>query len=659
MRILYLTRESPIFPSGGIGTYLGYMVEAMERAGHEVFLFTWADRKTFTPPADVAPFRRDRVHIELIDEHEVWREVPIGSKNLSLATYLAPRIEPVLRDWGIEVIEATDFLSPALALFQALQTRAGNENLLCVTYNHGFIEDFYEADQIRVPEAVRTDLVCERQQCRASDLVIAPSRCTEARLASYAIRKNVAVVREPYRFERSAPLVEVRHDLTYIGRISISKGIDKLVYFANVIHPVFPFEQVKLVGRIVPTPFRTHEMRDYVLRRLSPELRDAVLFTGFLPRRTALAMLEPGAVCPSLGSAETFSYACVESVDRGLLPVVRAGTPMAEFFPPELAHHVFDETMAHVPDLQARFERLRAEAPAVLDGVRAHCRETLDPDRIAGEMGALYAERLARKKGWRASVVREPARAGDVTILMPIRGPDAEFAETVDSLVMQSDGPPKVLICNDGTPEGRDEWFDYARARLPDVRVVDQPNTGLLGARNTLIGACETRFAVFLDADDILASRCIARMLEAWNSSPRAPQAVIPQRVNFGESGELVLRNLLEDHVHLTENDFRMTALIETAVLREIGFDATRRNGEADDWAFWLRFTGRGHVGVMVPEPMFRYRFRYGSMSWPWSEGQHVGSHTLVREAILDMCAHDPDMAARLARALYAQAVRA
>ena len=100
-----------------------------------------------------------------------------------------------------------------------------------------------------------------------------------------------------------------------------------------------------------------------------------------------------------------------------------------------------------------------------------------------------------------------------------------------------------------------------------------------------------------------------------------------------------------------------MTALIRTKILRDIGFDATRRNGEGDDWSFWLEFTGRGHTGVLLPEQGFLYRFRKGSMSWPWSEGQNVGSQVMVREAVRNMCAHDPAQVTALARALYSRNV--
>ena len=660
MRILYVSRETPLAPAGGIATYLEYMVPAMEAAGHEVFLFSWTEAERPARPLRHAPFRADRVHIEAVDPREVWRICPVPAHNLFLSTWLSDRIAEKVRDWDIDVVEATDFLAPCLTAFQAMQARRGAADRLFVTYNHGLIEDFYEADQLSLTAAARLNNLCERQQLRGSDLVVAPSHAAAARLASYGISDRVEVIREPYIFrsDAAAPWPGLRDEIQYMGRLALSKGIDKLIYLANLLQDVHPLRQIRLVGRVIDTPFRQSDMRAYVRARLRPELRDAVFFSDYLPREKALDLLEPGAICPQLGSAETFSYACVESIDAGLLPVVRDGTPMAEFFPEDMLHHLLDPRMRSVRGMQQQMERMLAEAGEISGRVRAHCRETLDPVRIAEEMGRCYDRTLGEKRGRRLyGAPRRPAARGDVTVLIPAYRPDAEFMETVDSLTWQRGGPPRVLICDDGSPEVSRPWFDYARALLPECRVIEQPNGGLLAARNTLAEACETELALFLDTDDVLAPDLLEHLLEAWNSHPARPDAILPQRRNFGESAELVLNHLLGDHLHLLENDYRMTALIPTRLLREIGFDATRRNGEGDDWAFWLEFTARGLTGALLPEQGFFYRFRKGSMSWPWSQGQNAGSRQMVRDAALEMCRNDPQQAMKLARALYVAGV--
>jgi glycosyltransferase involved in cell wall biosynthesis len=648
MRILYVSRETPLQPAGGIATYLDYMARAMRAAGHEVFLFSWTETPGLHAVDRANPFKAENTHVEVINAQEVYRTLSVVGENLYLGTYLSERIAQKMREWDIDVVEATDFLAPCLHLFQAMQTDAGADRRLCVTYNHGFIDDFFEADQMQSSHLNRIDNLCERQQCRISDLVVAPSQAARGRLAGYGMTERVEVIREPFRFTNTAAFAGPQNAINYLGRISVSKGIDKLIYAANALHDVFPLREIKLVGRVIATPFRNDDMRSYVLARLRPELRFVTTFTDFLPREMALNIISNGTIAPSLGSAETFSYACVESLDANLLPIVRQGTPMAEFFPDHLQEYVLDAEMRSVKGLQATMLRLIDNAGMIMREVREFCEADLAPEKVAEDMGRAYDRALGTKRGRRvvAGAVR-PMTLADVTILIPAYKPTREFLETVDSLSAQTAGMPPDF----------QQWFDYAEAQLPDCRILRQPNCGLLAARNTLIEGCETELALFLDTDDLLAPEALQHLLDAWNGALQPPDAIIPQRRNFAESNEPVLRHFLDDHLHVLENDYRMTALIRTSALRRIGFDSTRRNGEGDDWTFWLKFSGLGFKGLMLPYQEFLYRFRKGSMSWPWSEGQQVGTQTMVREAMLEVAQTHPQAIHALTRALFTRNV--
>lgn len=659
MRILFVSGETPLFPAGGIATYLEYIVPALKKQGHDVFLFTYREYRTFVAPETSAPFDPDKVHIELINEVAVHRLFPSPSHFQSVSSYIARRLQEVVEQWEIDVVEATDYQAPCFALFQALQTLNGADQRLLSTFHHGLNEVVFEADQIGYPAWARANNLVERQQMRISDLIIAPSRDSAERLKSIGIQNETHIVREPYVFRSQLKdLAGARDEIQYIGRLSIQKGVDKLIYAANILHSVQPLRRIELIGRVGFTPFREPDIIKYSRSRLRPELRDKLIFSDFKPREVVLDILQHGAISPHLGTAETFSYAFIESIDAGQVPIVRHGTAMAEFFPEDLHEYILDAEMRSVRVLQQKFEKILSDAPKVIGQVREHSRAASDPAVVAEQLGRVYSEALDRKRGWRAHKVQRPHfQIEDITVLMPIYKPNHELMETLDSLMAQTSGVPKVLICDDGTPESHQPWFDYAQAILPDCTIIRQPNAGLLASRNTLIEGCETPLSIFLDADDILAPQLIENMLEAWNSSPLLPDAVIPQRRNFGESDEIILRHLQGDYLHMLENDYRMTALIRTDILSEIGFDATRRNGEADDWVFWLNFDGRGYRGLLLPCGGFYYRFRNGSMSWPWSEGQKVGTQTMLLEAIQEISARRPEKVAALARALFSTQV--
>ncbi len=658
MRIMFVSGETPLFPAGGIATYLCHIVPALKACGHEVFLFTFLDVTQYCVTKATSPFDPDNVHVEIIDVKVVHERYPSISHFHAVSNYLVAPLLDLVKKWEIDVIEATDYQAPCLALFQLLQTRIGAERQLLSTYHHGLGEVIFEADQIAYPNWAKANNLAERQQMRSSDLVVVPSCASEARLRTLDVRCETRLVREPYVFrEKFKPFGETRNEIQYVGRLSIQKGIDKLVYVANVLHSVLPLRKIELIGRISVTPFRQNDVIEYLKGRLNPELKERLFCSDFISRQVVMDLLQDSVISPHLGTDETFSYACVESIDASQLPIVRQGTAMAEFFPEDIRNFTLDEKMRSVSELQRKFENILSHASEIVLRVQEHCRDTLHPQKVGQHLSEVYAEALYRKRDRRIHKSAKPEiNINDITVLIPAYKPNAEFMETIDSIASQSAGLASVLICDDGTPDAYQPWFDYALARLSRCRIIRQPNGGLLAARNTLIGECQTSLAIFLDTDDLFAPDLLANLIEAWNSSPIDLDAVIPQRRNFGESNELIMRHLLDDYMHLLENDYRMTALIRRDILAEIGFDSTRRNGEADDWAFWLEFTSRGYRGAMLPEPGFLYRFRNGSMSWPWSEGQKIGTQTMLREVIQNFPSKNIHKSMSVARALYAQA---
>ena len=659
MRILYVYPESPLFTDGGgAATYLGYMAKAMRDAGHEVFLFTWRDSDSRTKPRYIDPFFADNVHIEKFSRNKLVNSLPVFSADLSISIWLKDRIAHHASEWNIDVVETSDFYAPCLDYFQSVQSSYEGKSRLCVTYHHGFIEDIYEASQLHVPIHAQLNQLGERQQCRSSDLVIAPSVTAMKRLATYGIKDNVFQSREPYVFDTSARALAPRPTATYMGRISIQKGIDKLIHFLNVTKDIFPYDNINLTGRLEHTPFRKNDMRQYITDRLHPDLRSQLNFLGHRPREQAVAMLGAGEISPHLGSLETFSYSCIEAIDRGCFVVAREGTAMAEFYPPDLRWCLLDTRMMQVSEIQSRFERLLADGSMIFSQVESFCQEDLAPLRLANEMTDKLDSALRKKKGTTSIALGSRYGIDDVTILIPAYKPSAEFAETVDSLANQDCGQPRILICDDGTPDEDKAWFDYALCRLNNVEIISQPNTGLLGARNTLIEACKSEFSIFLDVDDIITENYISSALNAVNNSSKKVDAVIPRRANFYDSSELVARHLLDDHLHFVQNDFRMTALVRTEALKSILFDATRRNGEGDDWPFWLEFHMMGFVGIGLPEFNFVYRVKSGSMSHPWSQGQHTGTRSMLKDVISRYADSSPELLVQIVRAQYAESVR-
>ena len=87
-----------------------------------------------------------------------------------------------------------------------------------------------------------------------------------------------------------------------------------------------------------------------------------------------------------------------------------------------------------------------------------------------------------------------------VSVIMPVYNAEATIAEAIRSVLDQSFGDLELLIVNDGTPDS--SMAVCATFNDDRIRIINQENRGLAGARNTGIRAACGEFIALIDSDD-------------------------------------------------------------------------------------------------------------------------------------------------------------
>lgn len=99
----------------------------------------------------------------------------------------------------------------------------------------------------------------------------------------------------------------------------------------------------------------------------------------------------------------------------------------------------------------------------------------------------------------------------DLSIVVPLYNTEKYIARCLDSLLDQ-DIPPdqfEIIVINDGTPdEGRSVVEGYVE-KHPQIRLFDQPNSGLYIARNRGISLARGKYIYFIDSDDFIAPKAL------------------------------------------------------------------------------------------------------------------------------------------------------
>ena len=642
MKVLYFLPETAETKGGGIATYLHHAKYSLANEGHTFCILTWSIK------ADGASETReinDSFREVKLSAQEISRNFPNAPWSSAVSFSLVSHLLDAIADWGPDVLETCDYMGPGEGYLT--QRRAGllskSQDLPVVTYNHGLHRDIWRAGALLPDHHVRQEIAAERNAVRWSDKVLVPSQH-----ASVVLRKqtgelnNMFCLPEPFFWPQNwKPSEAFASRFVHAGRISVAKGIDVAIHFMNLISTLTSVDEIVLIGKVVDTPFRTKLMNEYVVNRLVPDLRSKIQIEGPISREIFEEKIRGNGVAGyslNFSRSETFNYVFLEQLAFGMAPFAQSGSAMAEFYPRELSHLLLPQSF-DLKDVTNSWKLLNSTISETTKQIGEFAAQLTAPARFAREYERLVSDIMPnrRTRTRRVKRVSTEVKPSNVTFLVPTYNPTEQIFETLDSLDDQTVKGFTTVVYDDGSTTPSSIRLIEQLKQRPEVKVIQAPvNTGLCSVRNKLIDACETEFAVFLDDDDLLLPTFLEQVLLIANNNTIEADAVVPWRRNFGENDHLALNHNFDDYEHFISNNLRMTALIKTSVLKNLRFDTSMRNGEADDWDFWLRFEQRGFVAAILPEALFLYRARLGSMSWPWTIGQAANTVSVISSRAIE-----------------------
>ena len=182
------------------------------------------------------------------------------------------------------------------------------------------------------------------------------------------------------------------------------------------------------------------------------------------------------------------------------------------------------------------------------------------------------------------------------------------LAEAIDSALGQSRSRVEVVVVDDGST---DESVEVA-SRFP-VALVRQENCGVCAARHAGVRKASGDYLVFLDADDALEPEYVSRCLAALEQAPPGVAYAYTGVRYFGDENGIKIPRPFDPSALLHESFVNASALIRRSVFESTGgFDTGWTLGH-EDRELWIQMLSRGYHGILVPEPLLRYRKHKGS----------------------------------------------
>jgi hypothetical protein len=219
----------------------------------------------------------------------------------------------------------------------------------------------------------------------------------------------------------------------------------------------------------------------------------------------------------------------------------------------------------------------------------------------------------------------------EATIIVPAYNAEATLGETLRSLLAQTHDDFEVVLVDDGST---DRTVAIARAfGDPRLRIEQQPNRGLSGARNSGIAAARGRYIGFCDADDLWRPTKLRDHVRHLEANPHVGLSFSGSAL-IDEAGRTLrvaqrprLTNITASHVFKrnpvgngSAPVMRRAALDDIAwrptgeARRDWWFDETLRQSE--DIECWLRLILTTDWEIEgIPGALTRYRIVGGGLS--------------------------------------------
>jgi glycosyltransferase involved in cell wall biosynthesis len=208
-----------------------------------------------------------------------------------------------------------------------------------------------------------------------------------------------------------------------------------------------------------------------------------------------------------------------------------------------------------------------------------------------------------------------------VSIIMPAYNVAPYIAAAIQSALAQTYRDFELIVVDDGS---KDRTADVVKAMTREdarIRLVQQANRGLAGARNTALRAARGEMFALLDSDDVWEPEFLEaqlRILEArpdidivtgngwYLEGPRHGQLARPYP---DQRPDPVLASIIGD-----EWSVFIMSVMRRRVYTAIGpFDEEMRSNE--DYDFWLRAAVAGFTFARNDRPLGHYRVRSDSLS--------------------------------------------
>ncbi|PKM91346.1 hypothetical protein CVU82_01990 [Candidatus Falkowbacteria bacterium HGW-Falkowbacteria-1] len=192
-----------------------------------------------------------------------------------------------------------------------------------------------------------------------------------------------------------------------------------------------------------------------------------------------------------------------------------------------------------------------------------------------------------------------------ISIIIPVYNGEKTLVGTVNSIEKQTYRDFEVVIVNDGSKDNTRSVFEKFAETFKlenDYYFINQENKGAPAARNRGLKEARGKYLFFCDADAILKSDALEKMLTKLEENPSAAYAY-----SSFYWGKKLFKLWPFDTEKLKKMPYIHTmSLIRRESFPEKAWDESIK--KLQDWDLWLTMLECGHQGIFIEEVLFKVK---------------------------------------------------
>lgn len=549
----------------------------------------------------------------------------------------------ILEDGKPDFIEAQDYLG--IAYYLAQYKHLGypfmtDIPILLTLHSPAFIYlDYNRVPLYRFPDFWTCEM--EKQAIRSADHLISPTRFLVREIGQHMDISDRPVTVLPNPFKPDQPPVEapahIPGKIIYYGKLSPQKGSFELMeYFtelwdAGFSHPlhivggtdiVFHPEQ-RTMGQLIQDKYKSYQEKGLLVLqgKIPPNwIKDTLQYAHLV-------------IVPSI--VDNMPYVVVEAMSLGKVVLASVQGGQSEMIEDGETGFLFDhrdpssfgrqvekilalpvEEIARIGANASRkvhasygFDVIGPKKLALLEQIHPH---SVSPDRPHPvppdrHFPFLYQEPIS-------PLPAGPAPNHLLSVVIPYYNMGRYIEECLHSVLNSTYQDLEVIIIDDGSTDPASIRRLETLPPDPRVTIVRQKNRGLAFTRNHGAEIAHGAFLAFLDADDKVAGTYYEKAIRAlrYNDNVFFAGSWVQY---FGDSRRLWPTFTPQPPYALVHNPVNSSSLVyRRAAFLAGGLNDKKADYGLEDYDSVVSMLRHGFNGVVIPEPLFHYRVRKGSM---------------------------------------------